>query len=279
MRHMWKRLVQTALTLVVTASLALSGNVSAMAAGNSGTLKIQPKYGNDLLTKDQYDGTFDVYKVADYDPAKPTLTYVAPFASYNDNSTYSIESLSGEDKDTVFRQLVEAIREDYNNGAKDSSDLQKSASGIGAEGSASLSYGLYLIVQNKSASGYNDVAPFLVFLPEATGYYEDAAVTAYPKVSKPSTPPDNPPGGGDNPPGDNPPGGDNPPSEDEGGEEETPETPVIDEIGTDEEIGEIEEIGGRTGDDSQMMTYGAVAGVAAVALVGWFVWKKRQNNK
>lgn len=46
--------------------------------------------------------------------------------------------------------------------------------------------------------------------------------------------------------------------------EETPETP--------------EDIGGFTGDNSQMLLYGAVVVAAAAALIGWFVWKRRSEK-
>lgn len=60
-------------------------------------------------------------------------------------------------------------------------------------------------------------------------------------------------------------------------------TPVEDESGNMEEMGNMDEGGnlwenGATGDSSQMTLFGAVAGVAAVLLIIWFV-VRRKNNK
>lgn len=266
-----KRVITTIGAALLTAVLML-GSIPAYAA--TGTLTIKPMYGSSGI--ENYTGTFDVYKVADFDAVKVTVTPVSPFDGYTGSPR--IQDAAGMN-DTQFKNLVNAVRDYYNSSLKDSGRLgSPKASNIGANGTCQLDHGLYLVVQHTSDSTYNDVDPFLVFLPDVTGISDGGSATAYPKLSKPSTPPDD-----DNPPGDDNPPKDTPPEKEQPQEEsgevtpEQPETPG-EEIGGMDESGIIEEHG-ATGDNSQIVTYGVVTGVAAVALIGWAVWKRKSNKQ
>lgn len=267
-------------------------------AAHQGTLTIVPKTNNGVVS--DYDGTFNVYKVADYVPETETLTVVAPFTSYTGTPAIAMKSLYFDDattgNDSTFRKLVDALG-DYYNGLETKPDIVTDATGNKAEGveantNLTLNYGLYLIAQATKGSGYKECKPFLVILPEQTGAVSNASVTAYSKLEveetpTPPTPPETPGNPPDNPPPTTPPTTppETPPDtpEDEGGEE-TPPTPGedignMDDSGNMNENGEINEVGGLTGDNSQMVTYAVVAGAAVVILGGWFIWKRKKDRK
>lgn len=284
MRSMWKRVMYSVVAML-TATL-VAGSVPAYAA-EMGTLKIIPKVGNEEITTG-YNGTFKVYKVADYET---TGVFTKTDAFKDCDVTLTGDNLS---KDETFRKITETITAFV----KSHKDLKTALSGVGVNVEKPLEYGLYLICQDKSADGYTDTTPFLVMIPQYSENTTNVNAVAYPKISKVTTPPVTPPGGGDEGGDDG--GDDNPPTppkppvtppkEEEGEDEETPveETPEqpgedIGNMGEDGMLNEGEggmmtDAGAMTGDNSQMTTYAAVAGVAAVALIGWVVWKKRSKK-
>lgn len=262
--------------MILCTSLVLGSVLPAYAAG-TGTLTIRPKVGDDIQSASVYNGTFKVYRVADY-----AETGVFTFTNDFKDAGISLDNLFDS---KGYREIGDALADYQSKNSKITAIL----SGVKVDETNSLSYGLYLIRQDSSADGYNDCTPFLAMIPEYSENATNADVVAYPKVSKvetlpPVTPPDNPPPDNppDNPPPTTPP--ETPPDtpEDEGGEE-TPPTPGedignMDDSGNMNENGEINEVGGLTGDNSQMVAYGAIAGAAVVILGGWLVWKRKKDK-
>lgn len=288
------KLLHRILAGVGTAALAASlmiGNVpSAMltahaAEGQTGTIVID--------VPDGYNGTFLAYKVADYAPETSTLSVVAPFDAYNEDPQITLDNIKFNNADTkddsTFRQLVEHVRGYYQGLSADQKERLIKATGDTNPFSKSISgvpFGLYLIVQDQKGSGYLEMQPFLVILPQQTGAAATGSVATVTVEAKLEEEPTTPPSPPDNPPDDNPPGGggDNPPSNppsnppttiEEGGDN----TPTIIEGGNIlDEIGQIIEVGGLTGDNSQIALYGAVAGVAAIVLIVWAVRKRKKDK-
>lgn len=262
---------------IMAATLAF-GSLPAYAA-QSGTLTIQ--------APDGYNGTFNVYKVADYAPETSTLTVVDPFKSYEKAGDLTTDNLSTDEAIRKYGEALGAYCGSLQNPA-----AVEGGSGVSAGKAIHLDYGLYLVMQAQAGDGYYDILPFITFLPSQTGAAPngvDASIDVEPKLEKrpetPSTPPETPPG---DTPSDNPPGT---PSN------ETPVTPVepefhqISESGNDgiyseggsagdaEDIGSFTEFGGLTGDSSQIVLYGAVTAVAAAALIVWAVRRRRRGTR
>lgn len=326
--------------MIAVSTLAGSGIMTQAADSKTGTLTITPKCSGEVVDTSSYDGTFKVYKVADYD-GNGTFTVTADFQFENHETLLTGDNLSNERQFNEITQTVTAWVTSH-------ADIETTLSGVKAGTSNQLAYGLYLIMQDQSATGYTDTTPFLVMIPTYEDGQTQTAVTAYPKISKtdtPSTPPETP----DKP---HKPHDDTPPTTptktgkvalgksdsvtgetlegvvftlykadgtaigtyttDADGviyvdnlsygqyyfvetqalpnyiEDKTPQTFEI--AGEDTVLltmtntpvstpTEEETPHGYTGDESNMALYGIVVGVAAIALIGWFIWNKRSKKE
>lgn len=258
---------------VLAAMLAVAPALPTFAAaGQTGRIVIQVPEG--------YNGTFRAYQVADFVPETETLTVVEPFKSgYTGTPKITMGNIRFDDEpankeDKTFRQLVESVRS-YYKGMDDNAKAQLSEVS-GSPFSTTLEsvpFGLYLIVQAQKGSGYKEMEPFLLILPQRTGATATGVtVTVEAKLeTEPSGPPDEPP---DNPP-------DNPPTTPPTNPPTTPNEIV--EIGDEGdsgivEIGSIEEGGSLTGDNSPIVIYGVVAAAAAAGLIVWFVRRRKDKD-
>lgn len=323
--------------VLTAAVLTLGSAIPASAATTNketGTLTILPKIGDTVLDAADYDGTFTVYRVADYNTTG-VYTNAEGFESY---SEYSINGTTLSDAATnqaLALSLANYIEEHQ-------SSITPALSAVKAGVQNTVPYGVYLIMQETQGS-YTACTPFLIMIPTYGENKTITDVTAYPKVDKPTTPP-----GDDNPPGDTP----HTPARhgkvalgksdaetglplqgvvfnlyreidgewvlvgtyttDENGviyvdnlpygnyqfveaqpldgyiADTTPQAFVIDSedlvklVMTNTPIPKVptvpEETHGFTGDDSNMMLYGLIAVFAAAALIGWVVYRRKQNK-
>lgn len=335
MRIQYKKAMQRGLTALMAglmaAVLACSSGVTAFAEG-TGTLTLRPKNGNSYVGTD-YNGTFSLYQVATgVEHGKYDLTDA--FAAY---SGKEISSDTIGDK-AAFKEITQDLAA-YVSAHK--AEITPAQDDLRAFTAYTVPYGLYLVVQKSTGDNYTACTPFLVTVPDFSDGETKTNVTAYPKLSKKTTP-----GGG-------------------GDDEDTPvkmrtgkvalgkldavtgeqlegvvftlykadgtpigtyttdsegiiyvdklpygsyyfvETKALDGYILDdshqdftidsetqkdvvmtnmpEEVPEEsegeEQIGGFTGDDSQMLVYGGIAVLAIVVLVGWVIWKKRSDQQ
>lgn len=170
----------------IATSTLISAGVTTQAASSTGTLTITPKCGDKEVDLNDYNGTFKVYKVADYDNSG-TFTATADFQFDNHKTLLTSDNLSDEGTFKEITQTVTAWVANHD-------DIDAILSGVKAGVANTVDYGLYLIMQDQSASGYSDANPFLVMIPSYSDGKTETAVTAYPKISKSSTPdtPDKP---------------------------------------------------------------------------------------
>lgn len=262
-----KRILTSIGAAILTAVLTV-GSLPAYAAEQTGSITILPfdTANKQYLTAANYDGTFRVYRVADYD-GYGNFTKADGFGGY-DGTDITGDNLSA---DKTFKEITEAVTA-YVSANRGS--LTKVAEGVPAgKKIENLSWGLYFVEADKASTTWNAFTSFLVMIPDYHDNQTKVDVEGYPKVTKPTTPPD------DNPPGDNPP---SPPSNPP---KDNPPENTIDEIGDEEDNGYIDEGGmiteggAMTGDSSQIAVYGAIAAAAVVVLLVWFVWKKRNDKK
>lgn len=266
MRIHWNRIKNrclAALAAGMIAATALAVNPVTARAAETGTITIAPQ-GLDAT----YTGTFNIYHVAT-DAGDQQFTRTENFQDYSGEWLDDIDPTDDE----KARKIAEAL-DAYVKANNTEADIEN----VKINDPQTVDYGVYLIRQATSDPKYTDTVAFLVIVPQYTQNQDGTIdvktdITVAPKCSKipdKDTPPgdDNPPGGGGG-------GNDNPPG---GTEESGEETPVIEEIG-EETPGVIEDIGGFTGDDSNMMLYGATVAVAAAAMIGWFVWNRRKADK
>lgn len=274
--RLWRRVAAGLMAGLLTAAMLVGTAVPVRAEETpQGTLTIVPKDGDKELSADNYSGTFKVYKVASYDP-NGTFTKDAQFKEFTSNGlegdTFTGDVMTQADGgDQRFRELTDALAAFVKDSGNDVQPME-GMTGIKAGQTVTLPYGLYLVMQDRKPSNYEEAGPILAMIPQYTYNAEtgergtNTTVIAYPKVSPKRTPPDEPPGGGgdDNPPGTPPV---TPPEEiEEVGEEITPEQP-----------GEIEESGSLlTGDDSMMTLYGAMVMAAGAGLAAWALWRRRR---
>lgn len=168
---------------VMAATLAVGSLLPGYAAtSETGTLTVIPKVGDEQLTTNNYDGTFKIYLVA-------TGAETGSFELTEDYKDSQVE-LSNQrlSDDESYKEITEA----FTTYLHAHSSIEADQTDIKAGDTLTLPYGLYLVHQDKSASGYNDATPFLIMLPQYSEGKTETNVTAYPKVSKIVTPPDEP---------------------------------------------------------------------------------------
>lgn len=346
MRIHWNQIASRCLAALAAGVIAVStfaghAVTTQAAEAKAGTLTITPKVGDTVVDSSDYDGTFKVYKVADYDETG-TFTATAGFRFENHETLLTSDNLSDERQFNEITQTITAW-------ARNHSDIDAILSGVKAGMSNQLAYGLYLIMQDQSATNYTDATPFLVMIPNTADGKTLTDVTAYPKITKTTTPdtpetPDKPHKPHDNTPPTTPTktgkvilkkvdAADNHPLADAGFElkkkssdgdvligtyttkengefsvenlsygeyyfveVKAPDDYILDQTRriftidsentitltvTNAKEGEEETDTPHitTGDESNMILYGAVVAIAAAALAGWFLWKRRSEKE
>lgn len=170
---------------VLAATLAVGSILPGYAAtsnADTGTLTVIPKAGDEELTSSNYDGTFKIYLVA-------TGAETGSFQLTDDFKDSKVELSNQLLSDAEsFKKITEA----FTNYLDAHSGIQADQSGIKAGDTLTLPYGLYLVHQDQSATGYTDASPFLIMIPQYSEGKTETNVKAYPKVTKVVTPPDVP---------------------------------------------------------------------------------------
>lgn len=283
MASKWKRWIQTALTVAVTATLALSGSVTALADDAPVySLTIQPKMADGSAMPSDYSGTFNVYKVATMSIQNSTISMESAFADYTEKTTFETYTTFSYSGDASNANANARIHADKLASFVSDEKIQPMANATGIKAGTKLTAadgiveGVYLVTQATTPDGYYACKPFLVFVPTVTDGTETDVVFVAPKLEKipdtPDEPPHNPP---DNPPDTPPTTPPETPKEEEEGGEETEDIGGMEEDGSMNEFGEY---GAFTGDSSQMVTYAVIAVVAAAALIVWVVWKRKKDK-
>lgn len=239
--------------LVLATSAVIPATAAGVAEGPTGTLTMQPKHGDKILTAAQYNGTFKVYHIADY-------VTTGEFTKDEDLKDLDVEitgeALSGNESFKILTEDIAAYVKTH------TADIDPIRTGIKVDETLTLPYGLYLIMSDRKATGYQTFEPFLAMIPEYGENMTNTNVIAYPKVSPEPDEPDEP------------------------HESHEPSPPPPAEVEQIEEAGEeitppptnIEEAGILTGDESQMRLYGIVAIAAVTGLIAWTAAKHRKEN-
>ena len=275
-----KRIKTWLMGLTVAAAIALQG-MTALAEesvpGNTGSITIVPSFTNDKseATPIADSASFDIYKVGEVKSGTSVTEFDltgGAFAGFKGEITKK----TMEDK---AAELPIAL-------AKYAADPDHIISPVWTTVSnkpvTEVPDGLYLAIQTTSFKHYYDVLPFLIIMPEGseTGYKYN--VTAMPKTTKRSS------GGGGGSSSGGGPGGN--PSTDPNGptgkQTVEPEGEVGRVLGAvrdklaDTPIGRVLGASRRakTGDESNMRTYGVVFCGAVVLLGAWGVMKKKKKD-
>lgn len=204
-RPLLARIAAVAAAVAMTVSCWMPTPAQAAGAGTGqGTLILEPKVG-DQVVDDSYDGTFSLYLVATgIETGNYDLT--AAFEGYKSASGYQRITQDSLMDDASRKEITEVLAA-YVTANQDT--IKADPDDCKAFTEYTLPCGLYLVMQRKVGSGYNECTPMLISIP---AYNKDAdgkittsyTVTAYPKLTKtsnpPETPPDNPPGHHDTPP-------------------------------------------------------------------------------
>lgn len=167
--------------LIAAVILIIAGitpRMIAQAANHTGTLTIQPREGDTLLNYNSYQGSFNIYHVADYDATGAgTFTLTEPFKDY-DTTEITGDALSASE--AAFKQIAQELYAYLN---AHSSSIDPIWSGAHAGDTRTLPYGLFLVTQNESMKHYSDCTPFLVMIPMYGENTTETNVIAYPKVT------------------------------------------------------------------------------------------------
>ena len=275
-----RRIKKWLIGLTVAAAIALQG-MTALAEesvpGNTRSITIVPSFTNDKseATPIEDSASFDIYKVGKVKPGTSVTEFDltdGAFAGFKGEITKK----TMEDKAAELPIALSQYAADH----KISPVWKKIAS---KQAVTEVPDGLYLAVQTTHFEHYYDVLPFLIIMPEGseTGYeYE---VKAMPKTTKRSS---SGGGGGSSSgggPGGNPSTDPNGPTgkptvEPEGGvgrvlgavRDKLADTPVGRVLGASRRA--------KTGDESNMRTYGVVFCGAVVLLGAWGVMKKKKKD-
>lgn len=278
-----KRIKTWLMGLTVAAAIALQG-MTAMAEesvpGDKGSITIIPSYTNDKseATPIADSASFDIYKVGEVKPGTSVTEFDLKGGAFDGfNNEVEITKKTMEDKAAELPIALAKYAADNKIRPDRTTVSNKPDTEV-----ADLSEGLYLAVQTTPFEHYYDVLPFLIIMPEGseTGYeYE---VKAMPKTTKRSS------GGGGGSssgggPGGNPSTDPNGPTgkptvEPEGGvgrvlgavRDKLADTPVGRVLGASRRA--------KTGDESNMRTYGVVFCGAVVLLGAWAVMKKKKKD-
>lgn len=191
------RIMQRILTGIGTAALAFSMTIGgalpvhAAETSQSGTLTIRPEFNSSEVPISSYSGTFDgkydgtfrIYKVADYD-LSGEFTKTSAFEDYDgevSDETLSVNSSSNAgNNDRAFRELTEGLTAylDENSGS-----IKADESGVKAGAAQSLDYGLYLVTQDRAGTGYKAITPFLTMLPVYGDHSTSSSEVVYAKLA------------------------------------------------------------------------------------------------
>ena len=276
-----KRIKTWLMGLTVAAAIALQG-MTALAEesvpGNTRSITIVPSFTNDKseATPIEDSASFDIYKVGKVKPGTSVTEFDLTdgfFAGFKGEITKK----TMEDKAAELPIALAKYAADHS-----ISPVRKTESNQAVTG---VPEGLYLAIQTTPFEHYYDVLPFLIIMPEGseTGYeYE---VKAMPKTTKRSSSGNDNDGGSSSGggPGGNPSTDPNGPTgkptvEPEGGvgrvlgavRDKLADTPVGRVLGASRRA--------KTGDESNMRTYGVVFCGAVVLLGAWGVMKKKKKD-
>ena len=274
-----KRIKTWLMGLTVAAAIALQG-MTALAEesvpGKTGSITIVPSYTNDKseATPIADSASFDIYKVGEVKPGTSVTEFdlTGGFAGFNE---VEITKKTMEDKAAELPSALAQYAADHSISPVRNTESNQAVTGVPE--------GLYLAIQTTPFEHYYDVLPFLIIMPEGseTGYeYE---VKAMPKTTKRSSSGND--GGSSSGGG---PGGN--PSTDPNGPTGKPTVEPEGEVGrvlgavreklADTPIGRVLGASRRakTGDESNMRTYGVVFCGAVVLLGAWGVMKKKKKD-
>ena len=275
-----KRIKTWLMGLTVAAAIALQG-MTALAEesvpGKTGSITIVPSYTNDKseATPIADSASFDIYKVGEVKPGTSVTKFDLTGGAFAGFNEIEITKKTMEDKAAELPSALAKYAADHS-----ISPVRKTESNQVVTG---VPEGLYLAIQTTPFEHYYDVLPFLIIMPEGseTGYeYE---VKAMPKTTKRSSSGND--GGSSSGGG---PGGN--PSTDTNGPTGKPTVEPEGEVGrvlgavrdklADTPIGRVLGASRRakTGDESNMRTYGVVFCGAVVLLGAWGVMKKKKKD-
>lgn len=182
----WYRHLMWAAAVVVAVALSIGSALPAAAAEagrETGTLTILPSIDDTILDADQYDGTFDIYEVADYD-VSGQFTLTNGFEDY-DGIGIGDETFRDEAR---FKELTQAL-DDYL-GSHSGSKVYREDVPTGQ--AVTLPYGLYLVRQHTRGGGYEPCNAFLAMIPAYSENTTERHVTAYCKLERTPDIPDEP---------------------------------------------------------------------------------------
>ena len=183
-------MIKRIVSLILVMMFLIVGSLSAHAHeipdyNRRGSIDITMKYKDKVVP----GGTLTLYRVADVatDDGNYFFTYTADFS----DCSIPVTELSSSE---IGAALAKIAKDRRLNGV--AQDLDKE----GHTKFSDLEIGLYLLVQNKAAAGYNQVSPFLVSVPGNDNGHYIYDVNASPKVElepAPTTPttPSKPSGG------------------------------------------------------------------------------------
>ena len=277
-----KRIKTWLMGLTVAAAIALQG-MTALAEesvpGKTGSITIVPSYTNDKseATPIADSASFDIYKVGEVKPGTSVTEFDLTGGAFAGFNEVEITKKTMEDKAAELPSALAKYAADHS-----ISPVRKTESNQAVTG---VPEGLYLAIQTTPFEHYYDVLPFLIIMPEGseTGYeYE---VKAMPKTTKRSSSGNDNDGGSSSGGG---PGGN--PSTDPNGPTGKPTVEPEGEVGrvlgavrdklADTPVGRVLGASRRakTGDESNMRTYGVVFCGAVVLLGAWGVMKKKKKD-
>lgn len=190
MRHSIHRMMRRGIAGLAAGLLSLSMLLGAAmpvrameSTSGAGSLTITPTYDGQELGGAVYDGTFTIYKVADYD-LTGTFTKTAAFADYEgriDDEALSVNADGNKNyNDKAFHDLTDGMTAYLNtNKASIPATVDNVAAGV----KQPLDYGLYLVTQKAAGKGYAAITPFLIMTPVYGDGKTDPDAEAYAKLS------------------------------------------------------------------------------------------------
>ena len=278
-----KRIKTWLMGLTVAAAIALQG-MTALAEesvqGKTGSITIVPSFTNDKseATPIADSASFDIYKVGEVKPGTSVTEFdlTGGFAGFGD---VTITKKTMEDKAAELPIALAKYAADHNSiSAEWTTVSNKPDTEV-----TGVPEGLYLAIQTTPFEHYYDVLPFLISMPEGSETVYEYEVKAMPKTTKRSSSGNDGGSSSGGGPGGNPSTDPNGPTgkptvEPEGGvgrvlgavREKLADTPIGRVLGASRRA--------KTGDESNMRTYGVVFCGAVVLLGAWGVMKKKKKD-